>query len=84
MFSTMGHAGPEGRFATAGWISTLINLPGLFLVAFLRLPENVSAARLAFSVHVLQIPFVSYLLFVIARLFKTKIVGRRPKTPTIE
>src|ERR1051325_6410231 len=25
MFSTMGHAGPDGRFALIGWLSTLMN-----------------------------------------------------------
>ena len=35
MFATLGHAGPEGRFAIFGWLATLINLPGLFLVGIL-------------------------------------------------
>ncbi len=30
LFSTMGHAGPEGRFAVIGWLSTIFNFPGLF------------------------------------------------------
>ena len=29
MFSTMGHAGPEGGFALIGWLSTRVQCSGL-------------------------------------------------------
>lgn len=72
MFSTLGHAGPEGGFALVGWLSMVMHFPAVLLVAFLRLPENVSTARLAATIYAVQIPFVWYLTFAVIRFFKTR------------
>ena len=78
MFSTMGHAGPEGRFALLGWLSLAMNLPGLWLAGFLRLPEDASSLRIAIAIYGLQIPVVWYLIFVVLRFLKTRLHNKTP------
>ena len=67
MFATMGHAGPEGRFAFFGWIATLINLPGMFLTGFILghspVPELVRFALM----FVLQVLLLGFILLVVWR-----------------
>ena len=57
---TMGHAGPEGRFAEIGWLGLLINLFG-FAVAGRFAPFT---SMLSFSVWVLgiQLCFITGLM----------------------
>ena len=75
MFSTMGHAGPEGGFALIGWLSTAFNLPGLFLISFLRLPEDTSTVKLAAAIYALQLPVLWYITFIFVRWWKIRFHG---------
>ena len=75
MFSTLGHAGPEGRFAVVGWLSTAFNVVGLVLVSFLRLPEDASTAELAAVVYAFQIPVLWYITFTIVRFIRIRLVA---------
>src|SRR5262245_49361744 len=65
MFSTMGHAGPEGPFALIGWLATILNFPGLFGAAIVGVSADAPIMKLAPTIFAFQIPFVwavTYLL----------------------
>lgn len=79
MFSNTGHAGSEGRFATAGWLATAMNLPGLFFVGILQLSGETPTMKLAAIIYVAQMPLVWGLAFILIRLFARKLKKSRAR-----
>lgn len=73
MFATMGHAGPEGPFATIGWLATVMNLPGMFVAGILRFENETPTLKLAAVIYAAQIPFVWGLSFVVLRWLTAKL-----------
>lgn len=73
MFSTMAHAGPEGRFANIGWIATALNLPGIFFLGILQLDSETATMKLAAIIYAVQMPFLWGLTFIIAKLVSKKL-----------
>jgi RsiW-degrading membrane proteinase PrsW (M82 family) len=70
MFLSLGHAGPEGRFAMLGWIGVGLNFPALLIARFLHISEDVSMFRLAASLFLIQLLPAWYLTFVLLRFCK--------------
>lgn len=77
MFSTMGHAGPEGGFASIGWLATAMNLPGIFFVGILQLNSDLSTTKLAAIIYAVQMPFLWGLSFIVIRSFASKLKRAR-------
>ena len=73
MFSTMGHAGPVGRFANIGWLATAMNLPGIFFVGILQLNSDTPTTKLAAIIYAVQMPFLWGLSFIAIRLVASKL-----------
>lgn len=68
---TMGHAGPEGRYAILGWFCSLINLPGLAITGWL-LPASVQSDQIRSAIAVLIQLAVLTSIFSVCRLVFTK------------
>jgi hypothetical protein len=71
VLSPWGHAGPD---TTLGWISILLNLPGMVLVGLFQrlLSANESVVLFLAAVFVVQIILLSYLVFVVIRWKKLR------------
>jgi hypothetical protein len=71
MFQTMGHAGPEGGFAIAGWLGLLMNFPGLGVVGLTGwLGGDHSVLTISAVLFAIQVPFLAYFFFVAIRVFR--------------
>ena len=66
---TMGHAGPEGRFAAFGWLGLLVNLPGLMAARAAMRPADVPLPVFGLVIYVFQAALLGYIFF---RLLKRK------------
>lgn len=77
--SPWGHAGPESML---GWLSVLLNMPGLFVLGLLRdlRAGNESFAGLFAVVFVVQTIIISYLVFVYLRRRKLRAEAGSPFT----
>lgn len=66
VFSTWGHAGPESFL---GWLSILLNLPGMYLLRLLGVFKsgNASFTLIFASIFLVQTVMISYLVFVYLR-----------------
>jgi hypothetical protein len=64
---TMGHAGPEGRFAVIGWLGLLVNLPGLIVTRYVLRPGDVSLIVLGLIIYVFQAAIFGYIFFRLLR-----------------
>ena len=67
--SPWGHAGPEWLL---GWVSILLNLPGIFVVRLLRSGDESFAVIIA-AVFIVQTVILSYLAFVYLRWRKLSV-----------
>jgi hypothetical protein len=63
MFLTMGHAGPEGRFGTLGWLCVAVNAPGILIARALLPTNNVSTLPLAGIIFVSQTLLLGSIIF---------------------
>jgi hypothetical protein len=70
MFSTMGHAGPEGRFAFIGWLATFLNFPGLLGAAVVGGSTDAPTMKLAAIVFAFQIPLVWAVTYMVLRFLQ--------------
>ncbi len=66
---TTGHAGPEGPFALLGWLSVLLNIPGILIVGLI-MPDWVESllVRLA-GAFIINTPLLAVLVSLLSRLF---------------
>lgn len=76
---TMGHAGPEGRFAEFGWLGVLVNLPGIFLVRVLGLNESSYLLVIGLYVFLIQTALFTYIIFLLMRLKRAKAFKNTPR-----
>jgi hypothetical protein len=70
MFLTMGHAGPEGRFGTVGWLCVAVNAPGIVIARALLPSNTVSPLPLAGVIFVTQTLLLGSIIFGALRLKK--------------
>lgn len=66
-FSTMGHAGPEGRGGILGWIALVLNMPGLALSSLWGSPSD-SMLWVAARVFISQFVLICGVAFIIRYL----------------